>query len=147
MRICLALWLYVRDHSFVFVLFVNRKERHVLFQRELAERETEDVLERALLKAYHGKLSGAIPAADYYRVEAKVNSLKKLRFTEEYERLQDRETYEYMKYKVAADVGGPEELEAFKLYERTRIDEIGKERYRLFAQRAADDPIMLGYMQ
>ena len=137
----------VRDHSFVFVLLVNRKERHVLFQRELAERETEDVLERALLKAYHGKLSGAIPAADYHRVEAKVNSLKKLRFTEEYERLQDRETYEYMKYKVAADVGGPEELEAFKLYERTRIDEIGKERYRLFAQRAADDPIMLGYMQ
>jgi hypothetical protein len=105
----------------------------VLFQRELAERETEDVLERALLKAYHSKLNGAIPAADYYRVEAKVESLKKLRFTEEYERLQDRETYEYMKYKVAAEVGGPEELEAFKLYERTRIDEVGQERYSLFA--------------
>ena len=38
-----------------------------------------------------------------------------------------------MKYKVAAEVGGPEELEAFKLYERTRIDEVGQERYRLFA--------------
>mmetsp|Transcript_29677 Transcript_29677/g.36813 ORF Transcript_29677/g.36813 Transcript_29677/m.36813 type:complete len:155 (+) Transcript_29677:42-506(+) len=111
----------------------REQERHVLFQRELAERETEDVLERALLKAYHSKLNGAIPAADYYRVEAKVESLKKLRFTEEYERLQDRETYEYMKYKVAAEVGGPEELEAFKLYERTRIDEVGQERYSLFA--------------
>ena len=51
-----------------------------------------------------------------------------------------------MKYKVAAEVGGPEELEAFKLYERTRINEVGQEKYRLFAQRACDDPIMSGYL-
>ena len=119
----------------------------MLFQRELAERETEDVLDRALLKAYHSKLNKAIPAAEYYRVEEKINSLKKLRFTEEYEKLQDRETYEYMKYKVAAEVGGAEELESFKLYERTRINEVGQEKYRLFAQRAANDPIMSGYIQ
>ena len=124
-----------------------RAERRVLFQRELAERETEDVLDRALLKAYHSKLNKAIPAAEYYRVEEKINSLKKLRFTEEYERLQDRELYEYMKYKVAAEVGGPAELESFKLYERTRINEVGQEKYRLFAQRAADDPIMMGYLK
>ncbi len=105
----------------------------MLFTRELAERETEDVLERALLKAYHSKLNGAIPAADYYRLQEKVESLKKLRFTEEYERMQDREAYEFMKYKVAAEVGGPEEVEAYRLYERTRINEVGRDNYRLFA--------------
>ena len=123
-------------------LFVFRAERHVLFQRELAERETEDVLDRALLKAHHSKLNGALSAPEYYRLEGKIESLKKLRFTEEYERIQDKETYEYMKYKVAAEVGGAEEMEAFKLYERTRITEVGNEKYRLFAQRAVDDPLM-----
>ena len=47
-----------------------------------------------------------------------------------------------MKYKVAAEVGGAEEVEAFKLYERSRINEVGQERYRLFSQRATDDPLM-----
>ena len=66
-------------------------------------------------------------------MEQKVAALKKLRFTEEYERLQDVETYEFMKYKVAAEVGGAEEVEAFKLYERTRINVVGQEKYRLFS--------------
>lgn len=48
---------------------------------------------------------------------------------------------------MAAEVGGTEELEAFTLYERSRIDDIGQERYRLFTQRAANDPIMSGYIQ
>ena len=91
----------------------------------MAERETEDVLDRALLKAENSKLNGALSAPEYYRIEEKIASLKKLRFTEEYEKLQDPETYDYMKYKVAAEVGGPEEVEAFKLYERTRINEVG----------------------
>ena len=52
-----------------------------------------------------------------------------------------------MKYKVAAEVGGPEELEAFKLYERTRINQVGQERYRLFSQRVVDDPVMNGLLQ
>ena len=52
-----------------------------------------------------------------------------------------------MKYKVAAEVGGADELESFKLYERTRIDDIGQERYRLFSQRITDDPVMRGYIQ
>ena len=88
----------------------------------MAERETEDVLDRALLKAHHSKLAGAISAPDYWRLEGKIANLKKLRFTDEYERLQDRETYEYMKYKVAAEVGDAEEVEAFKLYEKTMIE-------------------------
>ena len=109
---------------------------------ELAERETEDVLERALLKAKHSKDNKAITAPEYFRIEEKIDSLRKLRFTEEYERLQDRGTYEYMKYKVAAEVGGPEEVEAFELYERTRINEIGHEKYRLFAKQSSEDPLL-----
>ena len=109
---------------------------------ELAERETGDILDRALLKANHSMQTGAITAPDFYRIEQKVAALKKLRFTEEYEKLQDQETYEFMKYKVAAEVGGPEEVEAFKLFERSRINEVGQEKYRLFSQRAVDDPVM-----
>ena len=70
----------------IFVIYY-RSERHVLFQRELAERETEDVLDRALIKARHSKLNKAITAPEYYRIVQKIDALKKLRFTEEYERL------------------------------------------------------------
>ena len=79
----------------------------------MKEAETEDILDRALLRAHHSKLAGVLPAADYYKIAEKVDSLKKLRFTEEYEKLQDRDTYEWMKYKVAAEVGGSEERAAF----------------------------------
>ena len=118
-----------------------RSERAVLFERELKERECVDVLDRALLRAYHGKLSGAISAPEYFRVEAKIDSLKKLKFTDDYEKLQDPATYEWMKYKVAAEVGGPEELAQWQLYEKTKIEEKGEERYRLFAKGANDDQV------
>ena len=70
--------------------------------------------------------------------------MKKLRFTEEYERLQDHDTYEWMKYKVAAEVGGAEERAAFQLYEKTKIEDIGELKYRLFSQKIVDDPILNG---
>ena len=35
-------------------------------------------------------------------------SLKKLKFTKEYEEWKDKEIYEWMKYKVAAEVGSEE---------------------------------------
>ena len=95
-----------------------------------------------MLKAWHAKLSGGISAVEYHQISDKVASLKKLRFTEEYERLQDRDTYEYMKFKVAAEVGGAEEREAFALYSKAKIEEIGEDRFRLFSNRAQDDPIL-----
>jgi hypothetical protein len=49
-----------------------------------------------------------IDAPTYYRIEEKVNSLKKLRFVEDAERWRDPAVYEWMKYKVAAEVGGEE---------------------------------------
>ena len=122
-----------------------RATRLELFQRELKERETEDVLDRALLRAKHSALAGVLETSEYHRIADKVDSLKKLRFTEEYEKLQDRDTYEWMRYKVAAEVGGAEEREAFALYEKTRIEEVGEVKYRLFAQKVVDDPIMGRY--
>ena len=41
-------------------------------------------------------------------IEDKILALKKLKFTEEYESWKDKDTYEWMKYKVAAEVGGEE---------------------------------------
>ena len=70
-------------------LAAQEAERATLFARELKEVETEDPLDRALLKAEHAKLAGSLPAADFYRIAAKVDSLKKLRFVEGYEKLQD----------------------------------------------------------
>ena len=120
----------------------REKERAILFQMEVKEMETTDMLDRALLRAHHSKLNGAITAVEYHQIADKVNSLKKLRFVEEYEKLQDRDTFEYMKYKVAAEVGGPEELEAFKLYKKAKIEEIGEEKFRLFSTRTNDHPIL-----
>ena len=44
--------------------------------------------------------------------------------------------YEWMKYKVAAEVGGQEEQEAFKAYEKMRIDDIGEVKFRLLRESA-----------
>ena len=107
-------------------LLKQEQDRATLFQRELAERETEDVLDRALLKAKHAKLAGVLPSADYHRISEKVTSLKKLKFVEGYEQHQDKLMYEWIKYKVAAEIGGQEEQEAFALYEKIKVDEMGE---------------------
>jgi hypothetical protein len=41
-------------------------------------------------------------------IEDKINSLKKLKFTQDYESWKDKDMLEWMKYKVAAEVGGEE---------------------------------------
>ena len=75
-------------------------------------------------------------APEYYRISEKVDSLKKLRFVEEYELHQDKAMYEWIKYKVAAEIGGAEEQEAFALYEKIKIDEMGELKYQLLKERA-----------
>ncbi len=45
------------------------------------------MLERAAIKAWHSKINGVLPATEYHRIVAKLDSLKKLRFTEDYEKL------------------------------------------------------------
>ena len=108
---------FIKESKLTFALLtiflLIRSSRLALFKQELAEREELDVLDRASLKAHHSKINGVLSAPEYHRIIAKIDSLKKLRFTEDYERLQDPATYEWMKYKVAAEVGGHEEKAAF----------------------------------
>ena len=73
-------------------------------------------------------------------IEDKINSLKKLKFTQEYESWKDRDTYEWMKYKVAAEVGGDAEREAFALFEKIKIDQKGEAGYRLWRESIEKDP-------
>ena len=105
-----------------------------MFSRELAEVETTDILDRALLRAHNAKLNGDLAAPEYHRIADKVKALKTLRFVEEYEQHQDKETYEWIKYKVAAEIGGEEEKEAFKLYEKIKIDELGETKFKLIRE-------------
>ena len=44
--------------------------------------------------------------------------------------------YEWIKYKVAAEIGGSEEQEAFQLYEKNKIESMGELNYNLFKERA-----------
>lgn len=117
-------------------LLIQEQEREKLFAKELKERETVDVLDRALLKALHAKQNGVLPAPEYHRISEKVQSLKKLKFVEGYEKLQDPQMYEWIKYKVAAEIGDEKEQEAFALYEKIKIDEMGEIKYRLMKESA-----------
>lgn len=64
------------------------------------------MLDRALIKAKANKELGAIDAPEYHMLVDKINSLKKLKFTQDYENWKDPDMLEWMKYKVAAEVGG-----------------------------------------
>ena len=72
------------------------------------ELDTQDILDRSLMRAKASKALGVIDAATYHQIVDKITALKKLKFTQEYETWKDKELYEWMKYKVAAEVGGDE---------------------------------------
>lgn len=80
--------------------------REQRYKYELQERNTPDILDKILVKAKANKEQGAIDAPTYHQIADKVNSLKKLKFVYEAEGWRDKETYEWMVYKVAAEVGG-----------------------------------------
>ena len=121
-----------------FYAWPSRKQREALFANEQNERLTECVLDRALLKAQNAKNSGVLPAPEFYKIAEKVAALKKLKFVEEYEYQQDKETYEWIKYKVAAEIGGEQEREAFSMYEKIKLDELGAVRFNLLREKAHD---------
>ena len=89
-------------------MIVYRAVRESRYKWEVLEIETNDILDKALLKAKANKRIGAIDAPTYYLISDKISALKKLKFTQEYESWKDKDMYEWMKYKVAAEVGGEE---------------------------------------
>ena len=64
----------------------QERARHFAFNLEVNERMAQDVLDKALIKAQGNYKAGQISAPTYYRIQDRVDSLKKLRFTEEYEK-------------------------------------------------------------
>ena len=61
--------------------------RKEIFMQELAVRETSDILDKARLRALHSKENGVLTAPQFHVIDAKINSMKKLKFTDEYERI------------------------------------------------------------
>ena len=47
-----------------------------------------------------------------------------------------------MKYKVAAEVGGPQERENFERHEKDLIDRMGEDRFRLLSSNVREDPVL-----
>ncbi|TNV84332.1 hypothetical protein FGO68_gene4975 [Halteria grandinella] len=121
---------------------LERREaiREQRYKWEILEFETSDVLDRALVRAKANRALGAIDAPTYYVLEDKINSLKKLKFTQEHEAWKDADTYEWMKYKVAAEVGGDAEREAFELFEKVQMDKKGEAGFRLWREQINKDP-------
>ena len=109
-----------------------------MFAKENAERLTECPVDLALLKAENAKALGVLSAPEFHRIREKVESLKKLKFVEEYEFHQDKQMYEWIKYKVAADIGGESEREAYALYEKVKQEELGDIKFNLLRERAHD---------
>ena len=120
--------------------FQLRAIREKRYKWEILEIETHDILDRALVRAKANKELGAIDAPSYHLIVEKVSALKKLKFTQEYESWKDKETYEWMKYKVAAEVGGDQERESFRLFEKIKIDQKGEAGYRLWRDQISKDP-------
>eukprot|EP00347_Sterkiella_histriomuscorum_P002516 403367851 len=120
------------------------KQREALRERrykhEILEIETNDILDRALVKAKAHKELGAIDAPTYHEIVDKVTSLKKLKFTFDYEDWKDKDMLEWMKYKVAAEVGGDEEIAAFERFEKIKLDQKGENGYRLWREQIERDP-------
>lgn len=63
-----------------------------------------------------------------------------MKFTQEYEQWKDKDIYEWMKHKVAAEVGGQQEREAFELFEKQMVDQKGEVNYRLWRKHVEEDP-------
>ena len=88
--------------------YLYRALREKRYSYEVLEIDTNDILDRALIKAKANRDLGAIDAPTYHALVDKIHSLKKLKFTLDYDSWKDQDMCEWMKYKVAAEVGGDE---------------------------------------
>ncbi|CDW84511.1 UNKNOWN [Stylonychia lemnae] len=126
------------------LMYQDLQQREAIRERrykwEILEIETNDILDRALIKAKANKDLGAIDAPTYHIIEDKISSLKKLKFTQDYESWKDKDMLEWMKYKVAAEVGGDDEIAAFQQFEKLKLDQKGENGYRLWRDQIEKDP-------
>ena len=78
--------------------------------------------------------------AHFYKIKDRVNQLRKLELSEDHDKYHAPDVYEWMKYKVASDIGGVEEREAFEMFERMQINERGATNYKLWRENIENDP-------
>ena len=133
--------LSIKDTQIALMNDLKKKEglRMATFALEKRELLCTDVLKKAMIRAEANAYSGKITMAEYFTIKDKVDSLKKLQFSEEW-KLHEPEVFEWMKHKIAADVGGTEEREAFHLYELGLINDKGEVAFRLWRKTIYADP-------
>lgn len=68
-------------HNIYSYLYFNRALRERRYNFEVLEVDTNDILDRALIKAKANRDLGAIDAPTYHILVDKIHSLKKLKFT------------------------------------------------------------------
>lgn len=78
------------------------------FHWEQKEFTTTDILDKQIVRLQANKEEGIVDNPTFYKSYEKLMALKKFKFTKEYEEWKDKEMYDWMKYKVAAEIGGPE---------------------------------------
>ena len=110
-----------------------------VFELEQKEMMATDPLERITISAQANLNSGEIDEVEFHKILDRVQTLTKLQFAADM-RLHDNDTFEWLKYKVASDIGGTPEWEAFALYERMQVNKRGELAYRLWRENIEKDP-------
>ena len=113
--------------------------RQQVFKYEKDEMLEEDILKKVVIRAKANLNSKSIDMPEYFKILDRVDQLQKLQFVEEWA-LHEPEVYEWMKHKIAADVGGTREREAFHLYESQIMNEKGEVAFRLWRENIEKDP-------
>ena len=121
-------------------LEAKETERREVFELEAKEMLETDILQRALIRAESRVNKNVMELAEYYKIVDKVDTLKKLRISDLRDKLHDPKMYEWMKYKVAADIGGTAEREAFQMFEKLEINEKGEAAFMLWRENIIKDP-------
>ena len=110
----------LRDHE---------KKKRRAFMWLHTEHKSDDILEKALARALGNLENGSITLADYYKLKDKIDDLKKIRFSKNYDG-----------YRVATDIGATRERELYILYDQIMRNERGELAHKLWKDRIELDP-------
>ena len=108
----------------------HEKGKRKSFKYIHRELRTDDVLEKATLRALGNLKIGEITYAEFYKIKAKIDDLKKIRFAEHYD----------SSVKLESDISTTKEREIFKLYDQVIRNERGEIGYKLWRDRIEKDP-------
>mmetsp|Transcript_33413 Transcript_33413/g.38372 ORF Transcript_33413/g.38372 Transcript_33413/m.38372 type:complete len:161 (-) Transcript_33413:1-483(-) len=107
----------------------HEKNKRSLYHWTYKHHTSNDLLERVIIKSLGELDKGNLNYAEYLKIRAKVDDMKKIRFAENYDG-----------YKVATDLGGTKERELFKLYDQVIRNERGELAHKLWREKVEKDP-------